>query len=88
MSTKDSSRTMFVVQKVVANTATAFCADGYVIQSKFESLAYTFYKLWHRRNGSEILISAWPSRNRWTITRNGKIAKNGKIYEEKAVPVY
>lgn len=83
MNTKDSKRTIFVVQKVVALTAASFCSDGYVIQTKFESLAYTFYKLWHRNNGGEILISAWPSQNRWTITHNGKVTKNGKIYEKR-----
>ena len=75
-------------QKVVADMATSFVNEGYLLQIKVESLALMFYKLHHRSNGNTIIVSARPTTNYYEITKNGKRTKWGQIIPEKANTVH
>lgn len=75
-------------QKVVADMATSFVNEGYILQFKVESLALMFYKLHHRSNGKTIIVSARPTTNYYEITKNGKRTKWGQIIPGKTETVH
>lgn len=71
-------------QKVVADMATSFVNEGYILMFKVESLALMVYKLHHRSNGNIIIVSARPTTNYFEVTKNGKRTKWGQIIPEQA----
>lgn len=70
-------------QKVVADMATSFVNEGYILMFKVESLALMVYKLHHRTNGNIIIVSARPTTNYFEVTKNGQRTKWGQIIPEK-----
>lgn len=83
-----SRRPIFKYQKVVTAMVTSLVSEGYMIQCSYESLVYTFYKLWHSHNGSEIQLAVWPTRNYFRLTRDGKVRKQGHLVGEGASEVH
>lgn len=75
-------------QKVVADMATTFTNEGYVMQFKTESLALMFYKLKHRSNKNEIIVIGRPLHNYFEVKKNGKVIKYGAITERHPEEVH
>lgn len=76
------------VQQVVADMATTFTTEGYMIRIKSESLALMFYRLVHHSNGNVITISARPLHNHFEIKKNGAIIKQGDIIKRQPNTVH
>lgn len=75
-------------QKVVADMATSFTSEGYIIMIKSESLALMFYRLKHQSNGNVITITAQPLHNHFEIKKNGTIIKQGDIIKQQPNTVH
>ena len=71
------------MQQVVADMATSFTSEGYMMMIKTESLALMFYRLKHQSNGNVITVMARPLRNHFEIKKNGTIIKQGDIIKRQ-----
>lgn len=65
--------------EVVADAATSFLAEGYLMQVSYKSLGMCYYKLRHRSNGNTIEVKARPVENLMEVYKNGKRVKLGTI---------
>lgn len=65
--------------EVVADAATSFLAEGYIMQVSYKSLPMCYYKLRHCSNGNTIEVKAKPVENLMEIYKNGNRVKLSTI---------
>lgn len=73
----------FKIEREVANVATSFLSEGYIMRFHTSSLSLCFYSLVHSRNGNHIVVAGYPSKNRLVVEKNKKVIIDRPIINRK-----
>lgn len=76
-----SSKETFYAEKKVADIATSFLSEGYILRFHSSSLSLCFYSLVHSSNGNHINVIGYPLKNNVTVKKNGKVIINRRIVD-------
>ena len=71
----------FKIEREVANVATSFLSEGYIMRFHTSSLSLCFYSLVHSSNGNHINVIGYPLKNNVTVKKNGKVIINRRIVD-------